>query len=133
MELRERAEIVIERKLIESQGFYQYSAGAVRHTDEIEISLEDAVFSGGAVDGDVSKVEGATLVLMDVGEIVEIHGNLLVFDENVHCVATLFDDVAIIFFSIHKRKDACCAAQRNVVFGGVASSDNSDVLLHCDI
>ena len=67
------------------------------------------------MNGDVGKVERATLAFMGVREVVEIHWNLLVFYEYLHGIATLFYDVAIIFFGIHERKDTSCAAQRHIM------------------
>ena len=102
MEIGQRAEIIVQRKFVECQSLYQDPTGAIRKTNEIEITLKDTILTRSAMDGDVGKVERATLAFKGVGEVVEIHRNLLVFYEYLHGIATLFYDVAIIFFGIHE-------------------------------
>ena len=57
MEVGKRAQEVVERKFIESQGLHQHVACGIGHTDEVEIALKDAVLTRCAVDGDVGKIK----------------------------------------------------------------------------
>ena len=58
MDLREGTEVVVEGKLIEGKRFDKHTARRVGHADEVEIPLQDAVFAGCAVNGDVGEIKG---------------------------------------------------------------------------
>ena len=129
---RERAEVVVERVLVEREGLDEDVARRVRHADEVEVALEDAVFARGAVDGDVGEIERVAPVGGGEAEVVAVDGQARIVVVDVPVGALHLDDVAIVFLSVHKRQDAGCAVQRDVVFGGIASSDNSNSAFHDD-
>ena len=73
-----RSKIIIKRELVESKCLNKYATGAVRETDQVEITLENTVFAGRTMDGDVGEIEGLALAVHFIREVVEIDG-ILVF------------------------------------------------------
>ena len=70
------AKIIIKRELVESKCLNKYATGAVRETDQVEITLENTVLAGRTMDGDVSEIEGLALAVYFIREVVEIDGIL---------------------------------------------------------
>ena len=82
------------------------------------------------MNGDVGEVESAAHTLFFKGKVVEVDRVLLSFYIDVHVTSMLLNDVAFIFATVHKREDAGCTAQRNIVLRGVSPGYNCDLLFH---
>ena len=76
MDTGQRTQIIVERKLIESEGFDENTAGAVGEADEIEVALQDAVLTRRTVDGDVGEIEPVALSVDFVRKITKVDGIL---------------------------------------------------------
>ncbi len=76
MDTGQRTQVIVERKLIESEGFDENTAGAVGEADEIEVALQDAVLARRTVDGDVGEIEPVALSVDFVREITKVDGIL---------------------------------------------------------
>ena len=52
----EAFQVLVQRELVKSHGFDEYAAGRIRHSDKIEIALQDTILTRGAMNGDVGEI-----------------------------------------------------------------------------
>ena len=113
----EGTHVVVQRKLIERQRLNEYGTCGIRHMEQVEISLHDAILARCAVDGDIGIVEPhgfsiklereAVLVYPLCGAIGQVHMPVGVFHIN---------DIDIVAIMVEERVESLCGAQRDVVF-----------------
>ena len=114
----EIGQVMVAGILIERQRCRQHAATTVRHTDHVQITLQDTVLARRAMDRDVRKIEGVLHAPARKRKIILINRTA------VFCVPVLAVkdyDSGIVALLVHERIDARCRPQRHLMFATVST------------
>ena len=63
---------MIQDKLIKRHGLHQYTTRGIRQSDQIEITLKQAILTWGAMNGNIGIIKKTRLAILDKREIIAV-------------------------------------------------------------
>ena len=112
---------------VKRQRCCQHTATTVRHTDHIQVTLQDSVLTRCTVDRDIRKIEGLFLSCARKRKIILIDG---LSGLGVPVLPVKHHDGDIVALLVHEGVDTRCRTQRHLVFTTVSACYNGYFSLH---
>ena len=125
--------------LIERQRCGQHTAATVRHTDHIEVSLQNTVLARRAVNRDIRKIEGMFYACARKRKIILVDGIRIILQfpfsifqcrNGIPVLPVKDDDRHVITLLVDEGVQPCSRPERYLMFAAVSSRYNSYLSFH---